>query len=295
MSSYPTPPGDPGQRPSGYGEQPYPPTQGQHPYPGYPGGPPPNSSKTPLIIAGTVVLLVLIGAGVFLASGSDDGPSDYAATQPPAAVATPPEGTPANPATAPAASVPTAGSSSRRYADSPDDGFLALRSQPSAQSGSRIVQIPHAASVDVGPCDGPAETVGGRSGRWCQAQYDGRSGYLFDAYLVSSQPAPRAASRSSSGPGGSLPAPGPTEESEAQFQVTGADAISIRTHPSVNAPRVTTVPRNATFTTDVCEINSRREGGRSRTWCHVELVGDGDYSKQGWVSIDNSFVTVIAG
>ncbi len=303
-------PGQPGYPPQGHPQAPqdyppphsYPPPQGYPPPHGYPGGPS-QKNNTPLIIGGVLLLLALIGAAVFLMSNGDDS-ADYAASTPAAAPAPAPAALPADPALAGATTPPPgavsssapAASNTRRFANSPGDGYLSLRSNPNASAGSRLAQIPHGATVDVGSC-GTSDTVGGVAGRWCSATYDGRSGYVFDAYLASSQPAPRAASRSSSG--GSLPSPGPTEEAESLIQVTGAEALSIRTHPSINAPRVAAVPRGGTFTTDVCEINPRREGGRSRSWCHVEFVdyGDGrkDYNVQGWVSVDNNFVTVIAG
>ena len=66
--------------------------------------------------------------------------------------------------------------------NSPGDGFLALRSLPSGEAGDRIVKIPHGASISVGAC-GPVKPVS-RRGRWCQASYNGYSGWLFDAYLV---------------------------------------------------------------------------------------------------------------
>lgn len=64
-------------------------------------------------------------------------------------------------------------------ANSPRDGFLALRSLPSAETGERIIKIPHGASVSIGGCGAPT----GR-GRWCQASYNGYSGWVFDAYLI---------------------------------------------------------------------------------------------------------------
>lgn len=67
-------------------------------------------------------------------------------------------------------------------ANSPGDGFLALRSLPNAQIGERIAKIPHGATVNVGAC-GPVVTPVKRSGRWCQATYNGMSGWVFDAFL----------------------------------------------------------------------------------------------------------------
>lgn len=75
----------------------------------------------------------------------------------------------------------TATSSAR--ANSPGDGFLALRTMPSSESGERILKIPHGAAVSVGGCL-PAVRSGRKTGRWCRASYNGYSGWVFDAYLV---------------------------------------------------------------------------------------------------------------
>ena len=81
----------------------------------------------------------------------------------------------------PAANVPpttTSGSAAR--VNSPGDGFLALRSLPSSQSGQRILKIPHGATIVIGEC--LAGT--GKSGRWCRTSYGGYSGWVFDAFLI---------------------------------------------------------------------------------------------------------------
>jgi hypothetical protein len=67
-------------------------------------------------------------------------------------------------------------------ANSPADGFLALRTLPSATTGDRILKIPHGATVSVGAC-GPVERSV-HPGRWCQARYNGSSGYVYDYYLI---------------------------------------------------------------------------------------------------------------
>lgn len=67
--------------------------------------------------------------------------------------------------------------------NSPSDGFLALRSLPSSELGARILKIPHGATVTIGAC-GPVVRPVSRSGRWCQASYNGSSGWVFDAFLL---------------------------------------------------------------------------------------------------------------
>lgn len=91
-----------------------------------------------------------------------------------------------NPASNRPASTPSGDQPSgvrKAMANSPGDGFLALRSLPSSQVGDRILKIPHGAIVTVGDC-GPVVTPVNRSGRWCQATYNGYTGWVFDAYLV---------------------------------------------------------------------------------------------------------------
>ncbi len=67
--------------------------------------------------------------------------------------------------------------------NSPSDGFLALRSLPNSEAGERIMKIPHGATVSIGAC-GPVTRPANRSGRWCQASYNGYSGWVFDAYVT---------------------------------------------------------------------------------------------------------------
>lgn len=67
--------------------------------------------------------------------------------------------------------------------NSPGDGFLALRSLPKSEAGERIIKIPHGANISIGGCRPVVRPVS-RSGRWCQASYNGYTGWVFDAYLV---------------------------------------------------------------------------------------------------------------
>jgi hypothetical protein len=78
--------------------------------------------------------------------------------------------------------VSTASMTTTVRANSPNDGFLALRSLPSAQYGDRILKIPHGAALQIGAC-GPVEHSV-HPGRWCQARYNGQSGYIYDYYVT---------------------------------------------------------------------------------------------------------------
>jgi hypothetical protein len=66
-------------------------------------------------------------------------------------------------------------------ANSPGDGFLALRSGPSSETGDRILQIPHGAELKVLGCQ-PA--VKGKKGRWCRVDYNGNLGWANDGWIT---------------------------------------------------------------------------------------------------------------
>ena len=87
--------------------------------------------------------------------------------------------------TSPSAPAPTPASTSPvAYANSPGDGFVALRSDPSVRSGRRITRIPHGASMDLHGCQQSTSAVGSTQGHWCEVSYGGQYGWAFDAYLI---------------------------------------------------------------------------------------------------------------
>lgn len=67
--------------------------------------------------------------------------------------------------------------------NSPNDGFLALRSMPDADRGERILRISHGAEVEINNCEKTRLRISGQTGRWCQIEYNGRTGWVFDAWL----------------------------------------------------------------------------------------------------------------
>lgn len=86
-------------------------------------------------------------------------------------------------ANTPSAPTPNQPPSTIATANSPDDGFLALRSQPNAESGTRITKIPHGARISIGTCGRYITTRRNNYGRWCTATYNGYSGWVFDAFV----------------------------------------------------------------------------------------------------------------
>ena len=85
------------------------------------------------------------------------------------------------PAEAPEAPVYSPGT---LIANSPGDGFVALRSEPSVRRGRRVARIPHGTPVQiVGTC-GYAETIGGRGGSWCEVDFAGQQGWAFTGFMT---------------------------------------------------------------------------------------------------------------
>ena len=68
--------------------------------------------------------------------------------------------------------------------NSPRDGFLALRSEPDAEYGERLVKIPHGTVIELNNCEKEKVTIGGKIGRWCLVTYGDHAGYVFDAWLI---------------------------------------------------------------------------------------------------------------
>ena len=69
------------------------------------------------------------------------------------------------------------------YANSPRDRFVSLRSHPSVTQGQRLAQVPHGAAVTIFTCEDAESQVEGVSVHWCQAEYNGVRGFMFDGYL----------------------------------------------------------------------------------------------------------------
>ncbi len=68
--------------------------------------------------------------------------------------------------------------------NSPNDGFLALRSIPDSTNGLLLTKIPHGTNIEIIGCQKkPTQKPGGRSGRWCRTNYNGQGGWVFDGFL----------------------------------------------------------------------------------------------------------------
>ena len=75
--------------------------------------------------------------------------------------------------------------------ESPRDGFLALRSEPSVKTGVRLAKIPHATVLTLGEC----RATGGEH-IWCRTSFQGKTGWIAKRYVVPTgatgqQPEPR--------------------------------------------------------------------------------------------------------
>lgn len=68
-------------------------------------------------------------------------------------------------------------------ANSPNDGFLALRSIPDTESGIQLAKIPHGTNLEIVGCQKSETQISGKRGRWCRTNFNGQSGWVFDAFL----------------------------------------------------------------------------------------------------------------
>lgn len=69
--------------------------------------------------------------------------------------------------------------------NSPGDGYLALKDRPCiAPCGATLVKIPHGTNLVLGGCVDRIEVADNRSGRWCSTSYAGRTGWVFDAFVI---------------------------------------------------------------------------------------------------------------
>lgn len=63
--------------------------------------------------------------------------------------------------------------------NTPGDGFLALRSEPSVNTGVRLSKIPHATAIDLSECVSRSRTE-----RWCKTSYQGKDGWVLEKYVT---------------------------------------------------------------------------------------------------------------
>ena len=142
-----------------------------------------------------VAAVAYLGAGVWLATASDRsaGPSDGSFTG---------DGLPyedtglyedagdeGRPTAGMVAEQPPDFAPAHLYVDAPGDGFLAMRSQPSVQTGERLDAVPHRGRARVLDVEPVAATIDGIAGRWLYVEHAGTEGWVFDGYLRDAPPA----------------------------------------------------------------------------------------------------------
>lgn len=123
----------------------------------------------------------------------------------------------------------------RAVVNTPGDGFLALRNEPTIKSGRRLAKIPHGTPLQLGVCQ--PTSVGSH---WCQTTYNGVTGWVLDRYLLPNNAAP--VNRATSG--GDRPVmvgEDPRYDACASVGVVsglkpGGDGfLALRSRPSINA------------------------------------------------------------
>ena len=108
------------------------------------------------------------------------GKVSYVDLRAPQPAAQSPSQSPSKPASLqPAPPASTAQPANTATVNTPGDGFLALRSEPSVRRGRRLFKIPHGTMLTLDEC----RTWPG-DGRWCRTRFRGQTGWVFERYLV---------------------------------------------------------------------------------------------------------------
>ena len=139
------------------------------------------SNRTAWIVVGALALVGLLGLGVYFLLLRQSGLSGEGAEMADSTAMG--SDSAARGTTGPFVPPDDGPAQNIRYAESPNDGFLALRSDPSISQGSRLLRIPHGAAVTVLYTGGPSDVIEGKSGTWVQVQYGSTVGWAFDAFL----------------------------------------------------------------------------------------------------------------
>jgi uncharacterized protein YraI len=154
-------------------------------------------------------------------------------------------------------------------ANSPKDGFLALRDLPDSGAGARILKIPHGAQIAISTCLDYEPAAFENSGRWCTATYKEYSGWVFDAFVTYPDESP-----------GAVPATNNYIEVTVNLNGTvntGGGPLVLRSAPGLSSPQLGTIPHGANIFITTCRgfDTFRRLTGR---WCSTTFNG-----KRGWV------------
>lgn len=139
-----------------------------------------SGAALPVIVAVLATLVVVLVGVVVWTSGAGASPGVAAAATPTPGPQVVDDG---EVVYDPPTPTPDPGYTDVGWANSPGDGFLALRSEPSVGSGERLVKIPHGAQLSLGECLAPT-TVGRSYGSWCAARYAGVDGWAFNAFVT---------------------------------------------------------------------------------------------------------------
>lgn len=84
--------------------------------------------------------------------------------------------------------------------NTPGDGFLALRSEPTTKSGRRLAKIPHGTQIWLGECRSASNGA-----HWCQTTFQGFTGWVLDRYVVSIESFPTNRATPEAAPGRDRP------------------------------------------------------------------------------------------
>ena len=133
---------------------------------------------------------------------------------------------------------------------------LVVRDAPDV-TGNKIGNVPYGGKLSVLDRVGTQESIGGRQGQWAKVQWQGKTGYVFSAFIApleSSSPSPTSTNNAG--------------ESE-WFKSNAQPSLVVRSQPDVTGSKLGNVPYGGKI--KIVKVVSKRESinGRTGRWVKI--------------------------
>lgn len=141
---------------------------------------------------------------------------------------------------------------------------LVVRDAPDV-SGDKLGNVPYGGKIKVLEWLGAQESIGGRQGQWVKVQWQGKTGYVFDAFIVPMAADPPKTSHNA------------TSTDSDWFKSNAQPSLVVRSQPDVTGGKIGNIPYEGKV--KVVKVVSKREsvGGRTGRWVKISWQNTSGY------------------